>query len=115
MKRFQSHYGTEGEEEAQKTMHHQSCNLCQTLNQDGANWCTKCGTPFNTKGAVEVASQHGFGKHTSPIEMKDELTRMREELANSRQREEMFRQEQLAMLSQMNEIRAAIAGQRLVR
>ena len=111
MKRFQSHYGTEGEEEAQKPMQHHSCQLCQTLNQDGANWCTKCGTPFNTKGAVEVASQHGFGKHTSPIEMKDELTRMREELANSRQREEMFRQEQLTMLSQMNEIRKAIKQQ----
>ena len=61
IQRFKAHYGTEANDPT-KTIEHQNCQVCQTLNQEGSSWCAKCGTPFNTTAAIEMASQYSLSK-----------------------------------------------------
>ena len=59
MRRFHSHYGTENAEPEQK-LSHQTCPVCQALNDNRQDWCSSCGTPLNTAGAIETAQKPGL-------------------------------------------------------
>ena len=109
MRRFHSHYGT-GEEEEKQVIEHQTCPVCKKLNEQAKDWCSSCGTPLNATGARESAAQCGLlplrGKETSLTE----LGQIKAELAAAREREEIYRKEQLFLLQQMQEIRTALAA-----
>lgn len=109
MRRFHSHYGT-AEAEPAKLIAHQTCPVCKTLNSEKQNWCSSCGTPLNAKGALETAQKQGLLNQKDEQASQSELEQMKAELAASREREEAFRDEQMIMLQQMQEIRSAMAG-----
>lgn len=109
MRRFHSHYGTDSAEPEQK-LTHQVCPVCQTLNDNRQNWCSSCGSPLNTAGALETAQKNGLlsreGKDTAP----SELEQLKGELAASREREQKFMKEQMELLQQMQHIQSAMGG-----
>lgn len=107
--RFQSHYGIESED-VQPAVEHLICPTCKTLNIQNADWCSECGTPLNTKGALKTAHAQASVKTTDDSAVTNELETMRAELAASREREEKYRTEQIAMLQQVQEIRSALSG-----
>ena len=109
MRRFHSHYGTSTAEPEQK-LTHQTCPVCQTLNDNRQNWCSSCGAPLNTAGALETAQKSGLlnreGKDTAP----SEIEQLKAELAASREREQKFMKEQMELLQQMQHIQSAMGG-----
>ncbi|MDF7824387.1 tyrosine-type recombinase/integrase [Pontiellaceae bacterium B12227] len=109
MRRFHSHYGTDSAEPEQK-LTHQVCPVCQTLNDNRQNWCSSCGSPLNTAGALETAQKSGHlnreGKNTAP----SEIEQLKAELAASREREQKFMKEQMELLQQMQHIQSAMGG-----
>ena len=108
MRRFNSHYGV-GEQETVKTLEHKTCPVCQTLNNGKQDWCSSCGTPLNAKGALETAQKQGLLNPEGQRAAQTELAQMKAELAASREREKTFREEQLQLLQQVQDIRNAMA------
>jgi integrase len=109
MRRFHSHYGT-GEAEPVKRIEHHACPVCKTLNKGTQNWCSSCGTPLNAKGALETAQKHGFLSKRDDDATQSELGQMKAELAASREREKAFREEQMQLLQQVQQIRSTLAS-----
>lgn len=109
MRRFHSHYGT-GEEKEVQLIEHQTCPTCQMANDQAKDWCSSCGTPLNATGARESAIKNGLLGSEPITPTPDELTQVKAELAAAREREEVFRKEQLSLLQQMNDIRTALAA-----
>ncbi len=108
MRRFNSHYGI-GEQETVKTVEHLTCPTCQTLNSDKQDWCSSCGTPLNAKGAMESAQKQGLLDLESQSTAQTELAQMKAELVASREREKSFREEQMLLLQQVQQIRSSLA------
>lgn len=111
MRRFHSHYGT-ADVDPVKMLEHQTCPVCKTLNAERQDWCGSCGTPLNTKGAMESAQKQGILNPETKDPAQEELAQMKAELAASREREQAFMKEQLQMLQQMQEIRSALSAGR---
>jgi hypothetical protein len=110
MRRFHSHYGS-GEKEDEKPMiEHQTCPVCKRLNEQAKDWCSSCGTPLNATGARESAVQSGLLGQAGKIPAQEEMAQMKAELVAAREREEVYRKEQLLLLQQMQEIRTALAS-----
>ena len=109
MRRYNSHYGMAEEEEVQKIIH-QTCPVCKKLNPEQSDWCTSCGTPFNTEGAIRIAEKEGIANKGMKDPVHRELEQMKAELAASREREKNVMQEQIVMLKQMQEIRSTLAA-----
>jgi integrase len=109
MRRFHSHYGT-GEEEEVQLIEHRTCPACQRPNDQAKDWCSSCGTPLNASGARESAVKNTLSASMSITPTQDELTQVKAELAAAREREEVFRKEQLFLLQQMREIRTALVS-----
>ena len=109
MRRFQSHYGA-AEVEPVKLMEHQTCPVCKALNSGRQDWCAACGTPLNTKGAMETAQKQGFLSSKGQDSTRDELAQMKAELAASREREKVFREEQMLLLQQVQQIRSELTA-----
>lgn len=109
MRRFQSHYGTK-EIEPEKRREHHTCPVCKALNSNRQNWCSSCGTPLNAKGAIETAQKQGFIGKEGHGATQNELEQMKAELAASREREKVFREEQMQLLQQVQQIRSELAG-----
>ncbi len=109
MRRFQSHYGAADVEPA-KMLEHQICPVCKALNSEKQNWCSSCGTPLNAKGALETAQKQGLLNPKDEQATQSELGQMKAELAASREREKSFREEQILLLQQVQDIRTALAG-----
>ncbi len=108
MRRFHSHYGT-GEEKEVQLIEHQTCPACQRPNDHTKDWCSSCGTPLNARGSPESATKNTLSATMGITATQDELSLVKAELAAAREREEVFRKEQLFLLQQMSEIRTALA------
>lgn len=109
MRRFHSHYGTDSAE-PEKQLSHQTCPVCQALNDNRQDWCSSCGTPFNTAGAIETARKGGLLEPEGKDTDQEEIAQLKAELAASREREQNQMKEQLQLLQQMQVIRSALAG-----
>lgn len=109
MRRFHSHYRTE-KEEPEPILSHQTCPVCQTLNDNRQDWCSSCGTPLNTAGALQTAQKRGLLNPKDNGADLAEIEQLKAELTASREREQNFMKEQLQLLQQMQEIRSAMAG-----
>lgn len=109
MRRFHSHYGLEKEEEP-KAVTNKTCRVCDALNAVDTNWCSSCGTPFNTQGALETAKAHGLIRQNKDAATRGELEQLKADLAASRKREDNFRKEQMLLLRQVQDIRSALSG-----
>ena len=110
VRRFNSHYGSEtDQEEPKKVKYSRNCPACRTLNSGESDWCMQCGTPLNTKGALEAAQKQGLLSESGTESTSCEVEQMKAELAASREREKGFREEQMILLRQVQEIRDAIA------
>ena len=107
MRRFSSHYNLK-EAEKIKQVEHKTCPICKTLNSERMDWCSNCGTPLSTKGALETAKKHGFVGGGQDESSQSEFAQMKAELAASKEREKSFREEQMLLLKQVQEIRSAI-------
>lgn len=107
MRRFHSHYGT-GDETTVETVKHQTCPSCHKPNDALKGWCSFCGSPLNAPVAPERAEETTLSVKTNASPTQDELTQVKAELAAAREREEVFRKEQLILLQQMREIRTAL-------
>ena len=105
--RFKSHYGTDDTEPV-KLMQHQTCPACKTVNTETQNWCSACGTPLNTSGAIESAKNHGLLQSKEDLATRDELKHLKAELSASRRREDSFRKEQMLLLKQVEDIRSVL-------
>ena len=110
MRRFHSHYGTGEKEDAKPMIEHQTCPVCKRLNEQAKDWCSSCGTPLNATGARERAVQSGLLGQAGKIPAQEEMAQMKAELAAAREREDVYRKEQLLLLQQMQEIRTALAS-----
>lgn len=107
MRRFHSHYGT-GEKEEVQLIEHQTCPVCERLNEQAKDWCSSCGTPLNATGAQESAVRSGFLDQEGKTPTQGELAQIKAELAASREREKVFREEQLFLLQQMQGLRKSV-------
>lgn len=103
MRRFHSHYGTGAEEVASTPIEHQTCPVCKALNAENQDWCSSCGTPLNTKSAIDTARQQGLVRLKEDAATRGELAQLKAELASSRKREDDFRKEQMLLLRQMQD------------
>ena len=110
MRRFHSHYGN-GEAEEKQVIEHQTCPVCKRLNEQAKDWCSSCGTPLNAQGAQETALKCGLlDQEGKKKPTQEELAQIKAELAGSREREKEFRNEQLFLLRQMQELKEAMGS-----
>gem|GEM_PF-1607206 len=107
MRRFHSHYGSEPEETPSR-MEHLNCPTCNHINTHDSKWCSSCGTPLSAIGAVEVAKEHGLTGISQSAQLQLDLETMKAELAESKDRENAFRREQLQLLTQVKDIRSVL-------
>jgi len=107
MQRFQSHYGLENHTVKNPAVP-ETCIVCKASNTPGCEHCASCGAPMNTTGAYNVLIQ----KQNEAAQMQTKFGQMKEELEKSHQREALFREQQLDMLRQMQEIKATFLQQR---
>jgi integrase len=109
MRRFNSHYGM-AESDPVKKIEHQTCPTCSAVNSEHQDWCSKCGTPLSTKGALETAQKNGVIPKRVDDTTRQEIAHLKAELSASREREQGFMREQLQLLNEMREVRSAISG-----
>lgn len=107
LRRFQAHYGHEKEAKQEKARH-RSCATCGSLNANTSEWCSRCGTPFTTFGAIKVATDSEDKIRKEENRLREEVEMMRRELSVSREREAAFRDQQLQLLREMRDIRAVL-------
>ena len=97
MDRFNSHYGNKDEIEQKADHRHKNCPACHMLNASNAQWCTHCGTAFNSSLVTQKADSN-----------QNEVASLKAQLQQAREREDMHRKEQLRMLEEMKQIQREI-------